>query len=117
MPSSNCKEGESDYFQVLRFGVDSLYLSYAGEMFPAMRGELQRLKEIAQSPEEYQQATAQHPVGEHVFKVQDKGARLFPFILEDKGYCRLIRTYSSPLLRRACNVLLATDTNFMYADY
>lgn len=80
---SNCN---SEYFKALRWGVDSLYLSYAGEVFPEMASKLQRLKEVAQSPEAYLQVTAQLGLDGHIFRVNDKGAPLFPFILEDNAF-------------------------------
>ena len=80
---SNCN---SEYFKPLRWGVDSLYLSYAGEVFPEIASKLQRLKEVAQSPEAYLQVTAQLDLDGHIFRVNDKGAPLFPFILEDNAF-------------------------------
>lgn len=81
--SSNCNRG---YFQPLRWGVDSLYLSYPGEVCPVMNSELARLKGIAQSPEPYQRIHAQLELDGHIFEVKDKGAPLFPYILEDNAF-------------------------------
>jgi len=45
----NCNSTE--YFKLLRFGVDSLYLSYQGELFPEVKERLTKLKQLAQHPE------------------------------------------------------------------
>lgn len=81
--SSNCNSG---YFKPLRWGVDSLYLSYPGELSSEMDKELRKLKEIAQSPEPYQRINAQLSLDGHIFEVKDKGAPLFPYILEDNAF-------------------------------
>jgi hypothetical protein len=81
--SSNCNGG---YFKALRWGVDSLYLSYPGEIHEAVDKELKTLKEIAQSPEPYQRINAQLSLDDHIFEVKDRGAPMFPFILEDNAF-------------------------------
>jgi hypothetical protein len=82
----NSNRALSDGFRLLRLGVDSLYLSYAGELHAESLDALNRLKALAQSEHPEEQAKAQWPVGSHFFRVHDKGARLFPFILEDNAY-------------------------------
>lgn len=72
-------------FRPLRWGVDSLYLSYPGELSFEADKSLQHLKKIAQSPEPYQQYQAQMEVGGHILEVKDKGAPLFPYVLEDRA--------------------------------
>ncbi|SET69205.1 hypothetical protein SAMN05216326_1671 [Nitrosomonas marina] len=57
----NCNSTE--YFKLLRFGVDSLYLSYQGELFPEIQERLAKLKQLAQHPEADQQALAQYAIG------------------------------------------------------
>jgi hypothetical protein len=79
----NCN---GEYFKALRWGVDSLYLSYSGELLPEVQTRLNALKEMAQSRDPEKQALAQYPVAGHTFEVKDKGARNFPFILEDGSY-------------------------------
>lgn len=75
-----------EYFKALRWGVDSLYLTYPGELLPVVLSRLKALKEMAQDKDPQHQALAQYPLGGHVFEVKDKGARLFPFILEDGAF-------------------------------
>ncbi len=92
---NNCN---SEYFKLLRFGVDSLYLSYPGELLPVVDDKLKELKKIAQSPEPFEQVKAQYPINGHIFEVKDKGARLFPYILEDNAFrIQLSRSQSVPL--------------------
>jgi hypothetical protein len=75
-----------DGFGLLRLAVDSLYLSYPGDIKPEVLAALNKLKTLAQSDHPEQQAQAQYPLGSHIFEVKDKGARLFPFVLEDNAY-------------------------------
>lgn len=75
-----------DGLRLLRLAVDSLYLSYPGDIKPEVLAVLQKLKLLAQSDHPELQSQAQYPLGSHIFEVKDKGARLFPFILEDNAY-------------------------------
>lgn len=79
----NCN---SEYFKLLRFGVDSLYLSYQGELFPEVQERLARLKQLAQHPEADQQAQAQYAILGHIFEVKDKGSSIFPYVMEDGAF-------------------------------
>lgn len=87
-PLSNTVPNNSihDYFKLLRWGVDSLYLSYPGELFAEIDDKLKELKQIAQSSEPHEQAQAQYPIDGHLFEVKDKGTRFFPYILEDNAF-------------------------------
>jgi hypothetical protein len=76
----------SDYFKLLRFGVDSLYLSYQGDLFPEVQDRLSKLKLLAQNPEINQQALAQYTIAGHIFEVKDKGSSVFPYVLEDGAF-------------------------------
>lgn len=90
----NCNGGERGSsepsvphgFRLLRLGVDSLYLSYAGELTSTALDALSRLKALAQSEHLDEQAKAQYPLADHVFIVYDKGERNFPFVIEDGAY-------------------------------
>lgn len=82
----NSNTAPPEGFRLLRLAVDSLYLSYSGELLPSSLDALSRLKVMAQSDLPQQQAKAQYPVGGHIFEVKDKGAGLFPFVLEDNAY-------------------------------
>lgn len=76
----------NDYFKLLRFGVDSLYLSYQGEIFSEVQDRLIKLKQLAQHPEADQQALAQFSIAGHIFEVKDKGSSVFPYVLEDGAF-------------------------------
>lgn len=75
-----------DGFRLLRLAVDSLYLSFPGELNGAAYSALNKLKVLAQSEHLDQLAKAQYPLGSHIFEVKDRGAGLFPFILVDNAY-------------------------------
>ncbi len=79
----NCN---NEYFKLLRFGVDSLYLSYQGELFPEVKERLVKLKQLAQHPEIDQQAQAQYAIAGHIFEVKDKGSSIFPYVMEDGAF-------------------------------
>lgn len=72
--------------KVLRFGIDSLYLSYQGNLYPEIDRKLAELKKLAQSDRPEQQAKAQYKVDQHVFEVKDKGSSMFSYILEDNAF-------------------------------
>lgn len=79
------EEGQP-YFQALRWGVDSLYLSYKGKLTFESELNLKRLKDLAQSQNPSDNAVAQLKLGQHVFEVKDRGAGLFPYVLEDNAF-------------------------------
>ena len=81
---NNCNDG--GFFKPLRWGTDSLYLSYPGRLTEELEKELKRLKAIAQSSDAHNQAVAQYPVDGHIFEVKDKGSGLFPYVLEDNCF-------------------------------
>lgn len=85
-------------FKPLRFGIDSLYLSYHGQLTQHWDGKLDELKTQAQSEDEAEQAQAQVKIGSHLFEVRDKGAPRFPYVLVDN--CFFIK-----LSRKASKVL------------
>lgn len=80
-------------FTPLLFGVDSLYLSFPGNLSVKWEKELERLKLLAQSESDKEQAQAQLKIGEHLFEVSDHGAKRFPYILADN--CFFIKLSSS----------------------
>ena len=81
--SYNSKE---EYFQPLRWGVDSLYLTYPGQVFPEVDSRLKVLKKLAQSSEAHEQAQAQWQIGEHAFEVKDKAPMGYAYVLEDGSF-------------------------------
>lgn len=75
-----------DYFQPLRWGVDSLYVSFAGELHPEWESKLEQLKKLAQSDQLKNQALSQIELNHHIFEVKDKATGMFAFILEDNCF-------------------------------
>lgn len=75
-----------DKFKPLRFGIDSLYLSYHGQLSDEWNIKLDELKSIAQSEDEAEQALAQVSIGSHLFEVRDKGMPRFPYVLVDNCF-------------------------------
>ncbi|HSH98898.1 MAG: replication initiation factor [Methylophilaceae bacterium] len=82
----NNSNNESYDVKVLRFGIDSLYLSYQGELYPEVNEVLKSLKAIAQSEQSSEQSKAQYVIGDHLFEVKDKGSSFFNYIIEDNAF-------------------------------
>ena len=78
-------EGEI-WTKVLRYGVDSLYLSYEGELYGDIEGRLTLLKMQAQSRNIQDRSKAQLEILGHQFEVWDRGQRGFPYILQDNAF-------------------------------
>ena len=74
------------YFKLLRWGVDSLYLSFAGSLHADQEAKLERLKKLAQAEQLSDQSAAQLAINHHVFEVKDKGTGLFPYVLDDNCF-------------------------------
>lgn len=83
--TNNCNNPSGEV-KFLRFGVDSLYLSYQGELYPDVNERLKALKAVAQSERQVDQSEAQYAIGEHLFEVKDKGSSFFNYILEDNAF-------------------------------
>jgi len=73
-------------FKALRFGVDSLYLSYPGVLSEDWDKKLSGLKEIAKSESEAEQALAQVVIGGHIFEVKDRGRGKFAYVMVDNNF-------------------------------
>ena len=84
--SNNTGNTLLDGFKLLRLAVDSLYLSYPGDLHHGVLTRLVQLKGKAQSPDPIEQSKAQFVAGSHIFEVKDKGAPMFPFVLDDNAY-------------------------------
>jgi hypothetical protein len=72
--------------RVLRFGVDSLYLSYSGTLSDSWNARLAELKRCAQSDDSRERALAQVKLGDHLFEVKDKGKGRYAFVLQDNAF-------------------------------
>ncbi|MEQ8426355.1 MAG: replication initiation factor [Gammaproteobacteria bacterium] len=83
-PPSNT--APTNYIQIFRNGIDSIYLSYPGNLYPDKNNELADKKVLAQSPIPLEKAEAKVFIGAHVFKVHDKGKGLYPYVLSGDAY-------------------------------
>jgi hypothetical protein len=90
-----------DKFKPLRFGIDSLYLSYHGQLADVWNIKLDDLKTTAQSEDEAEQALAQVSIGSHLFEVRDKGMPRFPYVLVDNCFFIKINRKQSKTLPMA----------------
>lgn len=90
-----------DKFKPLRFGIDSLYLSYHGQLADEWNIRLDDLKTLAQSEDEAEQALAQVSIGSHIFEVRDKGMPRFPYVLADNCFFIKINRKQSKILPMA----------------
>lgn len=88
-------------FKPLRFGVDSLYLSYHGKLAEDWDRKLDDLKTKAQSADESEQALAQIGICSHLFEVRDKGMPRFPYALVDNCFFIKINRKESQTLPMA----------------
>lgn len=84
-PSNTAPDTCNLAFLPLRYGIDSLYLSYPGELAEHREAELKKLKGLAQSAP-HEAAKAQMAIEGHVFEVKDKSSGLFAFTLVDGAY-------------------------------
>lgn len=75
-----------DRITVLRKGLDSLYLSYQGEITESVEQALLEAKQLAQSRRREDLAQAQYIVKGHLFEVKPGRQGLFPYVLEDGSY-------------------------------
>lgn len=73
-------------FSLLRYGIDSLYLSYPGRLASSWEQRLEGLKRAAQSTEPGERSNAQIKIGEHLFEVKDKGKGRFAYVLVDNCF-------------------------------
>ena len=85
-PPSNTAPYNCNFtYQPLRWGIDSLYLSYPGKLSDSRAFELRGLKHLAQGPD-YEACAAQIELNGHIFEVKDKSSGLFAFTLVDGAY-------------------------------
>jgi len=72
--------------RVLRHGIDSLYISYAGEVDVEFALKLQRLKELAQGLTDQEVSQAFCDLGDHRLTVAPRGRGRFAYVLEDNWF-------------------------------
>lgn len=84
-PSNTAPDNSTALCQPLRWGIDSLYLSYPGTLSAESEAELRSLKKLAQGAD-HEAAKAQYAFDGHVFEVRDKSSGLFAFSLVDGAF-------------------------------
>lgn len=100
--SNRCNEQR---FELLSRHVDSLELSFPGEIGFAAAQELERLKERAQSRDPSERAQAQIVLADQCLEVRDKGAGMFPYVIQDdRFYIKLSRQGNRSLPLAYCQV-------------
>lgn len=72
--------------KILRVGIDSLYLSYQGDLFESKAIRLNELKKLAQSVVGSDVPLAQETIQNHIFEVKDRGRHPFAYVLTDNHY-------------------------------
>lgn len=72
--------------QILRCGLDSLYLSYHGEIYEETAIRFKECKTLAQSRDPERVKLAQTSFGRHAFKIHDRGSRPYEYVLSDAWY-------------------------------
>lgn len=81
---SNCITNDSG--RILRCGIDSLYLSYQGEMTDDTFLRLTKTKELAKSDLVETASLAQIELYKHLFEVAAYGSHPYAFVLRDAWY-------------------------------
>jgi len=82
----------------LRHGVDSLYVSYPGQISEAVALCLQEFKVLAQSPKERDVIDAVCHAGDHAFTVLPRGRGRFAFVLEDNWFSIQLSNASASIM-------------------
>jgi hypothetical protein len=72
--------------RVLRCAVDSLYLSYQGELSNEVDDHLEDRKKSAQSDDDEQQSIAQITIADRLFNVSAHGAGRFRYVITDDRF-------------------------------
>lgn len=72
--------------RILRCAVDSLYLSYRGELSNEVDDRLEERKKLAQSDEDEHQSIAQITIADRLFKVEAHGAGRFRYVISDDRF-------------------------------
>ena len=72
--------------KVLRFGLDSLYLSFPGRLYPETEQILLEKQSLARSRSVAEEALAYVPVGEYLFEVSAKTGGIYKFVLQNDAY-------------------------------
>lgn len=89
------REGDT-WVRVLRFGVDSLYVSYQGAIDPGVEGQLLIGKQNSQSRDRSIRSRGQFEVEGHRFEVWDRGRPGFEYVLQDNAFRIFVASSLAP---------------------
>lgn len=87
---------------LLRFGVDSLYLTFPGQLSDEGALRLDAAREAARAEDESTQALAQLSILDHLFEAGPTGGKLFKYSLSDHAYRLTIKGKKPKRLPLAC---------------
>ena len=73
-------------FHEVHKGIDSLYLSFWGDLKPGLKEDFEKKKLLAQSDDPKDQAEATHVIGDHAFELLDRGRGKYLFVLSDNWF-------------------------------
>lgn len=82
----NSKGGGEGGFRLLRYGIDSLYVSYRGKLYREQANALFRLRALAQSNLDRDQTLATYSHGGHHFMVSGRRTPKFAYLLDSPCY-------------------------------
>ena len=91
-PAKYIEDLEDEKTTILRYGIDSLYLSYPGLLGSNWDQRLSGLKEAAKGSDA---AKAQVKIGDHLFEVSDRGKGKFAYILKDNWFIISLSSHSA----------------------
>jgi hypothetical protein len=96
---------------ILRTGIDSLYLTYRGELRESSNARLIKCKQLAQSEVPSKASLAQYEIDDHIFEVYGNGRNPYAFILADSNYRIEIAKLGAKLIPMAyCKISSETLT-------
>jgi len=83
---NNLNQSQDGTFLVLHQGIDSLYFSAKGTLNTGVEEKLEALKIAAKSTNEWESASAQYEIGDHIFEVKPKGRGRHAYQLVDNHF-------------------------------
>lgn len=84
--------------KIIRTGIDSLYLSFIGDISVEISRQLDKLKEVARSNDPEMAVSAQLEISGHTFEVSDKGRSVYSYVLRDNWYVIQVSSLDTPRL-------------------
>lgn len=85
-PSNTAPSTCNSSTKIFRSAIDSLYLSYPGNITEETSIRLKKLKELAQSRNPGDQSLAQWKHNDHIFNISGGGSGLFAYVMSDPSF-------------------------------